>query len=137
MGIQPDDTLASRSTQTTRVLLRSFGYAAAGVGYVLRTQRNARIEAVAAAGAVAVGIWLGLGAIEWAVLALTITIVLGLEVLNTSLEIAVSLAAPKPDPLAKAAKDVAAAAVLVGALGSLAVGLFLFGPRLVARFFAP
>ncbi len=70
-------------------------------------------------------------------LALTITIVLGLEVLNTSLEIAVSLASPEPDPLAKAAKDVAAAAVLVGALGSLAVGLFLFGPRLVARFFAP
>ena len=129
--------LSAQSTQTTRVLLRSFGYAAAGAGYVLRTQRNARIEAVAAAGAVAVGIWLGLGAIEWAVLALTITIVLGLEVLNTLLEIAVSLASPEPDPLAKAAKDVAAAAVLVGALGSLAVGLFLFGPRLVARFFAP
>ena len=108
MGIHPDDTLASRSTQTTRVLLRSFGYAAAGVGYVLRTQRNARIEAVAAAGAVAVGIWLGLGAIEWAVLALTITIVLGLEVLNTSLEIAVSLASPvtgAPEPVRRVSSN--------------------------------
>src|SRR5205085_4827724 len=31
-------------THTTSVLLRSFAFAAAGVAYIVRTQRNARIE---------------------------------------------------------------------------------------------
>jgi diacylglycerol kinase len=116
------------------VLLRSFRHALAGAVYILRTQRNARIEL--AIGVVAVGLasWLGFTPIEWAVLALTITVVVGLEWINTALELAVTLASPQRHPTAKAAKDVSAAAVLVSAMGAVVVGLFLFGPRLVALF---
>jgi undecaprenol kinase/diacylglycerol kinase (ATP) len=71
------------------------------------------------------------------VLALTITVVVCLEWINTSVELAVTLASPGRHPLAKAAKDVSAAAVLVGAIGSIAIGALLFGPRLVALVFAP
>jgi diacylglycerol kinase (ATP) len=119
------------------VLLRSFGHAFAGVGYILRTQPNARIELAIGIGAIALGLWLGLSTVEWAVLALTITLVVGLEWINTSLELAVTLASPERHPQAKAAKDVAAAVVLVGAVGSIVVGLLIFGPRLVSRFIAP
>ena len=80
MGIQPDDTLASRSTQTTRVLLRSFGYAAAGVGYVLRTQRNARIHVLLAAAACGLAVWLRITRIEWALLAGIVAISTGFAV---------------------------------------------------------
>ncbi len=116
------------------MLLGSFRHALAGAVYILRTQRNARIEL--AIGVVAVGLawWLGFTPIEWALLALTITVVVGLEWINTALELAVTLASPERHPTAKAAKDVAAAAVLVGAIGAVVVGLFLFGPRLVALF---
>lgn len=120
-------------SQTTRVLLRSFGYAFEGVAYILRTQRNARIELAIGVGAIVLAMWLGLSPLEWAVLAITIGLVIALEWINTSLELAVSLASPERHPSAKAAKDVAAACVLLGAITSVIVGLLLFAPRLVAR----
>jgi diacylglycerol kinase len=116
------------------VLLRSFGYAFEGIAYILRTQRNSRIELVIAIAAVVLAAWLGITAVEWAVLALTIAIVLALEWINTSLELAVSLASPERHPSAKAAKDVAAACVLLGAITSVVVGVLLLGPPLMARF---
>jgi len=119
---------------TRSVLLRSFQHALAGALYIIRTQRNARIEIVIGVVAIGVASWLGFSPIEWAVLALTITVVVGLEWINTALELAVTLASPERHPMAKAAKDVSAAVVLVGAIGSVVVGLFLFGPRLAAMF---
>jgi diacylglycerol kinase len=59
--------------------------------------------------------------------------VLALEALNTAIELAVTLASPEPDPLAKAAKDVSAAMVLIAALASIVVGLVILGPRLVSE----
>jgi diacylglycerol kinase len=115
------------------VLLRSFGYAFAGIAYILRTQRNARIEGAIGVAAVVLGLWLGLTPLEWAVLAIAIALVLALEWINTALELAVSLASPERHPSAKAAKDVAAACVLLGAITSVVVGVLLFAPRLVSR----
>jgi diacylglycerol kinase len=115
-------------------VVRSFGYAFEGVAYILRTQRNARIELAIGIAAVLLGAWLGITAVEWAVLVLTIAFVVGLEWINNSLELAVSLASPDRHPSAKAAKDVAAASVLLGAVVSVVIGLLLFAPRLLARF---
>ena len=115
------------------MLLRSFGYAFEGVAYIVRTQQNARIELAIAVGAVALAAWLGLSPLEWAVLVITIALVVALEWINTSLELAVSLASPERHRSAKAAKDVAAACVLLGAITSIIVGLLLFAPRLVSR----
>jgi diacylglycerol kinase len=116
--------------------VRSFGYAFAGIAYILRTQRNARIEIAVGIAAVVLAAWLGITNVEWAVLLLTIAFVLGLEWINTALELAVSLASPGRHPSAKAAKDVAAACVLLGAVVSVLVGLLLFAPHLLARFSA-
>ena len=113
-------------------LLRSFSYALAGLGHLLRTQRSFRIEVAVGAIAVAAGAWARLERWEWTVLALTIALVLILEAANTALERAVTLARPALDPRAKAAKDVAAAAVLIAAFASLVVGALLFLPRLTA-----
>jgi diacylglycerol kinase len=126
-------TRANAATQTRFVLLRSFGYALEGLVYILRTQRNARIELAVASAAIAVGLWLGISSIEWAVLVLTIGVVLALEWINTALELAVSLASPERHASAKAAKDVAAASVLLGAGVSVLVGLLLFAPRILAK----
>jgi diacylglycerol kinase len=116
------------------MLIRSFRYAFEGVGYILRTQRNARIEIIVAIVATLLAAWLGISAVEWAVLILTMVIVVALEWMNTALELVVSLASPEVHPSAKAAKDVAAACVLLAAVASVAIGLLLFAPRLVARF---
>ena len=111
-------------------LLRSFGFALEGVSYLIRTQRSAQIEIVIGVVVIAVAAWLGISAIEWAVLVLAMALVLALEALNTAIELAVTLASPERHPLAKAAKDVAAAMVLIAAIGAVVVGVIVLGPRL-------
>jgi len=111
-------------------LLISFKCAFAGLWYVLRTQRNARIHLFVAVTVVMMGLWLGLSRTEWAVLALTIGTVLAAEVLNTVVEAAVDLATAEYHPLAKVAKDVAAGAVLLTAVAAVVVGLLILGPPL-------
>lgn len=114
--------------------MRSFGYAFAGLAYLVRTQRNFRIHLLIALVAVAAGVAAGLTGVEWAVLFVTIALVTLAEGLNTGIEIAVSLASPEVRPEAKAAKDVAAGMVLLAAIASVGVGLVLFGPRVSALF---
>lgn len=109
----------------------SFGYAFAGIGYCLRTQRNFRIHTGAAVAVVVVGTILGLASVEWAVLAVTVTMVMVAEMINTVVEAAVDLASPGYHPLAKVAKDVAAGAVLLTAIGAVVIGVCIFVPHLL------
>jgi undecaprenol kinase len=92
-----------------------------------------RIHAVAALAVVLLGALLRVSATSWALLALAIGLVLSAELLNTALEAAVDLVSPEDHPLAKQAKDVAAAAVLVASLAALAVAVFVLAGTLAAR----
>lgn len=112
---------------------RSFRYAFAGWWFVIRTQRNAWIHAVATICVFLLALWLGLPARDWAVLIVTITLVWTAEFINTSLEAIVDLASPQNHPLAKVGKDVGAAAVLIAALAAVLVGMLILGPPLLAR----
>lgn len=114
----------------SRTLLESFRFAFAGLWYALRTQRNMRIHLSIATGVIVLGLWLGLTPTQWAVLALTIGFVLVGEMLNTVVETLIDLVSPGYHPLAKAVKDVTAAAVVVGAIISVIVGLLILGPPL-------
>ncbi|MCD6290474.1 MAG: diacylglycerol kinase family protein [Anaerolineae bacterium] len=111
---------------------QSFRCALSGVAYVLRTQRNAHIELVMALLAVAMGIILQVTRLEWALLVLVIGMVFTAEMINTATEHAVDLATNEWDPLARVAKDAAAAGVLVASLTALIIGILIFGPRLWA-----
>lgn len=113
-----------------KALLASFAYAFAGLGYLLRTQRNARIHVLLGACAVALGVLVRLERCEWLVLVLTITLVLAGEGLNTALEVTVNLVTCDYHPLARIAKDVAAGAVLLCALASIIIGGIIFWPHL-------
>ncbi len=79
------------------------------------------------------GWWLGLDALRWVVLVLAIGLVWVAEFVNTAIEAVVDMASPEIHPLAGAAKDVAAAAVLLAAITSVVVGLLVLGPPLLAR----
>jgi diacylglycerol kinase len=113
--------------------IRAIGYALHGWWYVLRTQRNAWIHALATFLAVLVAAWLRLPARDWAVLVLTIALVWTAEFINTALEAVVDLASPQHHPLARVGKDVGAAAVLIAALTSIVIGLLILGPPLWSR----
>ena len=127
------DRLRRRTATVSRRVVRSFYYAFAGVGYLLRTQRNARIEVMLALAACVVGAWVGISRTEWAIIAFTIALVLILEGLNTAVEMCVDLAMPRRHPLAKHAKDLAAGMVLIASVASVCVGLLVLGPPLVRK----
>jgi diacylglycerol kinase len=110
--------------------LRAFRNAFRGLKYVLRTQRNAWIHALATLLVAALGLWLELSLPEWALLVLTVAMVWTAEFINTALEAVVDLASPQQHPLAKVGKDVGAAAVLIAALAAALVGLLVLGPPL-------
>jgi len=116
-------------------VIRSFRYAFAGLGYLFRTQRNARIELVIGICACALAAWLRISRTEWAVIIFTMALVLILEGLNTAVEAAIDLACPQIHPLAKAAKDLAAGMVLIAAIASIGVGLLILGPPLWGKVF--
>jgi diacylglycerol kinase len=113
-----------------RAFLRGFGYAFAGITYAVRTQRNLRVHLGIAGLVILAGWGLQVTAVEWAILFLTIGVVFSAELVNTVAELAVDLLTQEYHPMAKTAKDVGAAAVLVTALAAVGVGAAIFGPRL-------
>lgn len=106
-----------------------------GVIYLLRTQWNARVELSAALIALALGAMLRIRRWEWALLVLQIALVLALEAVNTALEALCDEVTLERRPRIKAAKDVAAGAVLIAAIASLLVGAFIFMPKIMERMF--
>ena len=114
---------------------QSLAFAFAGVRLALHSQRNLRIHFAFAGAAVFLGFALRISRAEWAVVVALIALVISLELLNTAVEALADLASPTFHPLAKTAKDTAAGAILVVALGSAAAGLIIFLPRLWHLFF--
>ena len=127
--IDPDDY--SPITSNNRVV--SLGYALAGWIYMLRRQKNTRIQAVASIAILLLALWVGIDAISWAILILTITIVWMAEFLNAAVEAAINLASAELHPMAKVGKDVASAAVLLGVVASILIGLLILGPPLLDK----
>ncbi len=129
MKINPD--AYSLNTSPNRV--KSLGYALAGWLYMLRFQKNTRIMSVSSVIIFGLALWLRVDFMSWAILILTITAVWMAEFLNAAVEAVVNLATSEFHPMAKVAKDVAAAAVLLGAVASVLVGLLILGPPLLQK----
>lgn len=107
---------------------RAFRYAFAGIRYAFG-QPNFRIQLSLGIIALILAALFRLPLSEWLALILVSLAVLTLEMLNTVIESVVDLVSPDYHPLAKTAKDVAAGAVLLGAIASLIVGVFIFVPH--------
>ena len=110
--------------------IQSLRYAIDGIWDALRSERHMRVHLVAAVVVIVLAWWLQMGRMDWLWLLSAITSVWVAELFNTAVERAVDLANTERHPLAKAAKDTAAGAVLMAALYSVAVGLIIFGPPL-------
>lgn len=121
-----------RSDRSLRGRIQSFRFAGRGLALMAR-EPNAWIHAAATAAVVALAVALGVTRRDGALLGLAITAVWVAEALNTALEAACDASAPDPDPRVARAKDAAAGAVLLAALGAVAVGLLVLGPPLLAK----
>ena len=115
-----------------RARAASFGNAFRGLGELLATQHYARIHALATLVALALAAGLRISRGEWLAVVLAIASVWSAEAMNTAFEALCDVVSPDRHPLVRRAKDVAAGAVLVSAVGAAAVGLIVFAPRALA-----
>lgn len=119
--------------QRSQSLFQSFNHAAEGIVLAVRTQRNLWIHFAVAVGVLVAAVGFGATKLELAVLLLAITFVIVAELVNTAVEAAVDVASTSFDPMAKLAKDIAAAAVLVAALNAVAIGYLVFSGEVATR----
>ena len=122
------------SWKIAKDLPSSFYYAFKGLIYGFLSQRNFRIQVVLGFCSLILGIWLNLEFSQLAIIVFTVASVLVLELINTSIEASVDLAIGRRfHPLARIAKDCAAAAVLIASISSLLIALLLIVPPILNR----
>ncbi len=121
--------LSSSFTFTGR--LRSVGFAMQGIRTMLASQHNAWVHAGSTAAVIDAGMIFRLGTFEWCGLILAMMAVWTAEALNTAFEFLCDVASPDFHPMVAKSKDVAAGAVLLSAIGSVAVGLLIFIPHVL------
>lgn len=110
--------------------LKSVSFALSGIAAMLRTQHNAWIHLAATLAVIVAGFVFALSRMEWVMLVIAIVAVWTAEALNTAFELLCDVASPEFHPRVKQAKDVAAAAVLISAVGAAAIGAIVFVPHL-------
>ena len=101
-----------------------------GVGFMF-SELSIRILAVGTLATLAAGAHFSISALEWCAAVLALSLIWAAEGMNTALERLTDLVSPDFHPLAGMAKDIAAGAVLLAAIGAVVVGVIIFGPRFV------
>jgi diacylglycerol kinase (ATP) len=117
---------------STAARLRSFVYAGRGIRTMIASQHNAWIHAAATVAAVGLGVALDISRLDWIALVIAMVSVWAAEAINTAFELLCDVASPEFHPLVEAAKDVAAGAVLICAIGAAIIGALVFGPPLLS-----
>ncbi|MBC8078749.1 MAG: diacylglycerol kinase [Gorillibacterium sp.] len=105
---------------------RSLRFAYEGVKYALASQSNMKIHFFVTFVVFISAVFFRLSGTDVLFILLAVTLVIVTELLNTAIEKTVDLAMPEHHPLAKIAKDTAAAAVLVSAVFAVIVGVTVF-----------
>jgi lycopene cyclase domain-containing protein len=113
-----------------RGLLRSFGCALRGFR-MLRLERNLTIHTAAATFVFLEAAFLKVSAVEWLALLLAAGVVLGLELVNSTIERLGTRLAPGHDEEICLVKDAAAAAVFCASIVAAVVGAVIFLPRIL------
>jgi diacylglycerol kinase (ATP) len=111
--------------------LQSFRFALNGLRSLLKYEHNSRIHSIAAIAVIILGLLLKIDLTEWSLLIIVMGIVFITELLNSSLESFADSMKPEWNDMIGKAKDYSAAAVLIAAIISLAVGVFIFAPKLL------
>jgi diacylglycerol kinase (ATP) len=112
--------------------VRSFRYALAGLAFMLRTQHNAWLHLIATALVCLAGAVLRISAADWRWLIIAVLVVWVAEAMNTAFEHLCDVVQPEFHQSVQKAKDIAAGAVLICAVGSAILGLLVFWPYLAA-----
>ncbi len=112
----------------------SFKYAFKGLLLVLKTEENIRIHMVISAIVLLLAAYLKVSPTDWVFLIIAVFMVTSAEVFNTSIEHLGDAVTKEKNKYIGAAKDVAAAAVLISSVGAVVIGLIVLLPYLINFF---
>ncbi len=102
-----------------------------GILHAAKTQRHLNFHLTAAFSVLLICVVVGVGKYDFAAVALVILVVIVAEMFNSALEATVDLATQEYKELARTAKDIAAGAVLISAVGALVIGFLILTPHIV------
>ena len=105
---------------------RKFGYAFRGLSRAVRAEQSFKVHGAAALAVIALAAWLRCAPWEWCVLAIAIGGVITAELFNSAIERLAQAVTREERPEIRDALDIAAAAVLVASLTSVALGAAVF-----------
>ncbi len=111
-------------------IFNSFKHAFNGMFSVMKTERNMKIHLFIMILVIILGIIYNISLEEWKECVFCFGLVIGVEMINTAIEINTDLAMPNKHPKAKLAKDISAGAVLIVAITSAIIGLMIFIPKM-------
>ena len=105
-----------------------FGFKCAFKGIIrtINSESHMRFHIVAGIYVLLFSLFYSFSPAQYAVLVLLITLVMALETVNTCIEDLCGLVADRYEPLVKFAKDAAAGAVLIVAVGAVAIACIFF-----------
>ena len=112
----------------------SFVYALTGIKKAIKSEKNIKIDIVAAILVIIAAAVFKISTVEWIVCLVLISGVLSAEMMNTAIEAAIDLYTREKRELAAKAKDVAAGAVLVKTIVSAVIGGIIFIPKIIEMF---
>ncbi len=111
-------------------MFNSFKYAFRGILDALKSETNLKIHFIISIIVILFAIYFKFSTVEFAILFLTISLVIILEFINTTVEKLSDIIHPDKSEEVRIVKDIAAGAVLLGAIASIVIGIFLFLPKL-------
>jgi diacylglycerol kinase len=116
-------------------LIKSFKHAVDGVIYSLENEFNLLIMMFISLVTLIISFILNISNIELIIIVLCIGLTLTVELINTCIEATIDLITLKDNKLAKIAKDSSSGASLIISFISLVIGLIIFIPKIMERFF--
>ncbi len=118
-----------------RPIIRSFIHAYKGFRIALHEEKNLKIHVLIGLLVFCAALYFAFSFIELALVVVVISLVIASELLNSALERFSDIVKPRVSSYVERVKDIMAACVLVLSFNAIAVGILLFLPKIITRFF--
>lgn len=112
-------------------LINSFKYAIEGLFYSIKNERNLFRHFIIMILVISFGFIFKIKLYEWFICIILFILVISLELINTSIELTLDVICEEKRKKIKNAKDIAAASVLISAMGASIIGLLIFIPKIL------
>ncbi len=123
-----NDAAEFKGKKGLRRLWNALGYSRDGLIAAWRNEAAFREEILLAAIAIPLAFYLGKSSVERALMVGSVLLILIVEILNSAVEAVVDKASPEKSELAKRAKDMGSAAVLLSLINAAAIWACLLWP---------